>query len=98
MASTEAIASQTAAATSADITVASGSAIQVWATSGLLPDEDVAVFRTNGSSPDVEVPVKDAGGRVIIDGYRPSVMLAGPGIFRIKKPVTASAVAIYYDS
>jgi len=96
MASTTAISSQTAAATSSDITIASGSSIQVWTSLRMGQDETVGLYRTDGGSVEEEVVESNNPARITVN--KPSLAISGPGIFRLKKSVTGDAVAVYYDS
>jgi len=98
MASTTAISSQTAAATSSDITLADGSSIQIWTSPALESDESVTLWRTAGGSPDDAVRVQESGWYVQLDPSHQSISLAGPGTFRLKKSVTATATTVYYDA
>lgn len=95
---TEAIASTTAAATAgSDIDLGQGESAQVWLDGDLGMAEWVRVYRVN-SGDTIEVPAHDHGGPIILGSGRQSVFLNGPGIFRLKKSVTASAIAVLYDA
>lgn len=96
MTTTTAIASDTAAG-SADVVVADGASIQVWTVPNLAVGESVAIYRYD-SSDTVEAKVIDKGEAVGVTRECGNVVLNGPGNFRLKKSVTATATAVYYDA
>ena len=94
---TTAITSQTTAATSSDIAINSGSAIQIWTSPPLEPGETVALYRYDGTSEE-EAIIEDGVALVVSDKMR-SLLINGPiSALRLKKSVTATATAVYYDA
>tara|TARA_S200002703_G_scaffold1263_1_gene2214 strand:+ start:14796 stop:15089 length:294 start_codon:yes stop_codon:yes gene_type:complete len=95
---TTAIASQTAAANSGTISLAAGSSIQVYSNPALPVGEVVTLERTPDSGT-TWLPVKDNEFRgVVLSGKVHDNTVTGPGDFRLRKSVTATATAVYYDS
>lgn len=95
---TAAIASTTSAATAAaDIAVDSGASIQIWTAPALADGETVSVFRVSSSSPEDVVRVYE-GERPLQVKLGGSIMVNGPGTFRLVKSATATATTVYYDS
>ena len=95
--STTAITSQTAAATSSDIAVASGDMIQIWVSPPLEPGETVDLYRYDGSSEEERV-IED-GVALTLDSKNLSMVVTGPvNALRLKKSVTGTATAVYYDA
>ena len=97
MASTEAIASTTAAGYSAAIALDLGDSISVWVDEPLRAGEFVAVEQSadDGSS---WIPLNDGEyqGRVL-EYNRCRCSLSGPGTFRLAKSFTETATTVYYD-
>lgn len=80
------------AGTSTDITIASGSSVTVglFASSGGVPPQDYATVMQD----------TPGGDNVLcnLTGVRPSVVLSGPGTFRVVKPVTSVAVGVFSET
>ena len=97
MASTEAIASATAAGNSSAITLASGESVSVWADTPLQNGEFVRLERSNdGGTTWFNVNDEEYSGRVL-DSKRNTATVNGPGVFRLHKMLTCTATAVYYD-
>lgn len=96
MSTTTAVASTTSTG-SADVSVASGSAIQVWTSPRLRAGETVLIYRID-TGDTVEEAVVQKNKQLAITKENSSVLLNGPANFRIRKDVTAVATAVYYDS
>jgi len=94
---TTAISSQTAAATSSDITVPDGSSIQVWTDEVLATGESVNIHRTDGGSIDVPL-VTDEHKPARLDGSKTSIAISGPITVKLYKGVTETATAVLYDA
>lgn len=102
MATTTAVSSQTATATSANIAVADGNTIKVWVSRVLGSGEDVTIIQTDGSSVEVEMIEYDLAAKEkwpaqITPGVT-AIMVSGPGTYKFRKSATAVATAVYYDS
>lgn len=99
MATTTAISSQTTAGTYA-LTLAAGASAQVYCTPNMGARESVKLMRSidGGSTFTVKVNAGDPEGNVILSTSNNSVLLSGPGYFRIDKPVTSLATAIHVDT
>lgn len=102
MATTTAVSSQTAAATSSLITVAAGSAIKVWVDVALADGETVDITQHNdGDTASSALIESGDDGRPAVAQLQPGVtalMIIGPGYYKVSKSVTAVATAVYYDS
>ncbi len=99
MASIEAISSQTTAANSSMISIASGVSIQVFASAEFKsPQEGVSVQCTPDSG-STWYTVKDIQwkGKFLSKGITRN-SITGPGDFRLVKSQTGEAIAVYYDS
>ena len=100
--STTAVSSQTAAAVSSAITVADGSSIKVWVATPLAQGESVDIIQTDGSSVEGSlIEYDEEERRPWVAQLTPGItalIIRGPGTYKLSKSVTASAVAVYYDS
>lgn len=91
MAQATILAAATAAGTSTDIVIASGSSVTVglFVASGGVPPQDYATVMQDTPGGDNVV--------TNLSGARPSTVLAGPGTFRVLKPVTSVAVGVFTE-
>lgn len=95
---TVAVSPQTAAATSSDITVDAGATVQVWVSPILAADEKVRFVRTNQASPEVTADVREVANALYLGDGVHSLLINGPIVFRVVKPVTSASVGVYVDS
>ena len=86
-----AIISTAAAGQSTEISIDSGSSVQVYCQPPLSNGEAIGVERSDGTN---WIPVNEG----FVDRGRGSATLTGPGFFRVTKTATTEATAVYYDS
>jgi hypothetical protein len=75
-----------------------GAGIQIWTYPALVAGERVSVWRVSGGSPEDEIRAQDGGRPIELGAGINSIALTGPGTFRLKKSVTATATVVYYDA
>ena len=97
MASTEAIASATAAGYSAAIALDLGDSISVWADKPLNVGEFVRLQRSNDDGTTWFNVNDEVYSGVVLSSKCTSQSVSGPGTFRLYKMATNVATAIYYD-
>lgn len=95
---TVAVSSKTAADTAYTFNLAAGATAQIFCVPNLGPREYVQLERsiTTGAA-DYNNEVRDADGESLLSEGKNNAIVTGPGYFRINKPVTDEATAIYID-